>query len=56
VAIKMQARIVAMATAQLTPTQPAALSVSRRTWFWWVLFACGLAGVLASLLLRTWKR
>jgi hypothetical protein len=51
-AAKMQARIVGMATALLTPTQPPAPAVSRRGWFWWVVLACGMAGVLASLLLR----
>jgi hypothetical protein len=55
IATRMQTRIVAMATAQLTPTQPPAAAVSRRTWFWWVLFAFGLAGVVASMLLRAWR-
>jgi hypothetical protein len=55
-AAKMQARIVGMATALMTPTQPPAPAVSRRGWFWWVLLAFGMAGVLASLLFRAVRK
>jgi hypothetical protein len=55
VAGKMQGRIVAMASALMTPSQPPGPAVSRRSWFWWVLLAGGMAGVLASLLARAWR-
>jgi uncharacterized Zn finger protein (UPF0148 family) len=48
---RMQERIVTMAT--LSFTRPAArpLPVTRSTWFWAVMFLCGVAGVAAALLL-----
>jgi hypothetical protein len=51
-AAKMQARIVGMASALMTPSQPAGASVSRKTWFWWVIIAGAIGGVLASLLVK----
>jgi hypothetical protein len=54
-ATRMQARIVGMATALLTPTQPRGPAVSRRGWFLWVLIIGALAGVLGSLLYRAWS-
>ncbi len=55
-ATRMQARIVGMASAQLTPSQPPGTVVSRRGWFWWVLILGALAGVLGSLLFRAWRK
>ncbi len=55
-AAKMQTRIVGMASALMTPTQAGAGSVSRKNWFWWIIIAGALGGLLASLLVRVLRR
>jgi hypothetical protein len=51
-AAKMQSRIVGMATALMAPTQRGGTAVSRKNWFWWVIIAGALGGLMASLLVR----
>jgi len=51
-AAKMQARIVGMASALMTPSVPGGSAVSRKNWFWWVIVAGAIGGLLASLLVR----
>ena len=47
----MQTRIVGMAMALLTPSPPAPTAVNRKAWFWWVLVAGAVGGLLASYVL-----
>lgn len=51
VALRMQERIVAMATVSFSrPTAPRA-PITRNVWFWAVMFLCGLAGVAGAVFL-----
>jgi len=52
VAARMQQKVLAMATAGFVPSGKPPAPVTRSTWFWGVLVACALAGVLAALFLR----
>jgi hypothetical protein len=55
-AAKMQTRIVGMATALMTPSQPGGAAINKKNWFWWVIIAGALGGLLASLLVRVLRR
>jgi hypothetical protein len=50
-AARMQTRIVGVAMALFTSSQPPGPAVSRKSWFWWVLVAGAVGGLLASLVL-----
>jgi hypothetical protein len=52
VAGRMQARVLEMATAAFVRTPTAAVPVTRNTWFWLVLVACGVVGMVGAMLLR----
>lgn len=50
-AIRMQDRIVAMATVSFTHHRAPPPPVTRNTWFWAVMVLCGVAGLASALLL-----
>jgi hypothetical protein len=52
VAGRMQARILAMATASLVPASAAPAPVTRSTWFWVVMVVGGVGGMTLAMLLR----
>jgi hypothetical protein len=52
VAARMQQKILSMATASFVHPSKAAAPVTRTTWFWALLVACGIVGLLAAFLLR----